>query len=107
MPGTRSFITIVTGLEFVAGEANGRRTLTIRDPSTSTFSPRSEAAAWVEQQAQPDYAGLGFDERLGLLVDAEAPRSLPGAPQSAYGSTVSERSSSVTTVSLVIVNSSV
>ena len=29
------------------------------------------AAAWVEQQAQSDYAGLGFDERLGLLVDAE------------------------------------
>lgn len=28
-------------------------------------------AAWTEQQAQPDFAGLGFDERLGLLVDAE------------------------------------
>lgn len=27
--------------------------------------------AWAEQQAQPDFAGLGFDERLGLLVDAE------------------------------------
>ena len=29
------------------------------------------AAAWVEQQTLTDYAGLGFDERLGLLVDAE------------------------------------
>ena len=28
-------------------------------------------AAWTEQQTQPNYAGLGFDERLGLLVDAE------------------------------------
>ena len=29
------------------------------------------AAAWAEQQTLTDYAGLGFDERLGLLVDAE------------------------------------
>lgn len=29
------------------------------------------AAAWLEQQSRPDYAGLGFDERLGLLVDSE------------------------------------
>lgn len=28
-------------------------------------------AAWTDQQARPDFAGLGFDERLGLLVDAE------------------------------------
>ena len=29
------------------------------------------AAAWVEQQKTPDVAKLSFDERLGLLVDAE------------------------------------
>ena len=29
------------------------------------------AAAWQEQQSRADYGGLGFDERLGLLVDAE------------------------------------
>ncbi len=29
------------------------------------------ARALVEQQAQPDYAGLSFEERLGLLVDRE------------------------------------
>lgn len=29
------------------------------------------AAAWTEQQKNPDSAGLSFDERLGLLVDAE------------------------------------
>jgi len=29
------------------------------------------AAAWVEQQRDPKYAALAFDERLGLLVDAE------------------------------------
>lgn len=29
------------------------------------------AAAWLDQQARPDHAGLGFDERFGLLVDAE------------------------------------
>lgn len=29
------------------------------------------AAAWLEQQSRTDYAGLGFDERLGLLVDSE------------------------------------
>lgn len=28
-------------------------------------------AAWHEQQTKPEYARLGFDERLGLLVDAE------------------------------------
>ncbi len=28
-------------------------------------------AAWREQQTQPDMASLSFDERLGLLVDAE------------------------------------
>jgi DNA replication protein DnaC len=28
-------------------------------------------AAWQEQQAQPKLASLSFDERLGLLVDAE------------------------------------
>lgn len=29
------------------------------------------AAAWTEQQKQPDTAALAFDERLALLVDAE------------------------------------
>lgn len=29
------------------------------------------ADAWVKQQADPAVAALGFDERLGLLVDAE------------------------------------
>jgi len=29
------------------------------------------AAAWAEQQKNPDHASLSFDERLGLLVDAE------------------------------------
>lgn len=29
------------------------------------------AAAWLKQQAEPAAAALGFDERLGLLVDAE------------------------------------
>jgi DNA replication protein DnaC len=29
------------------------------------------AAAWTAQQSQPDLASLSFDERLGLLVDAE------------------------------------
>jgi DNA replication protein DnaC len=29
------------------------------------------AAAWLEQQRQPNTAELSFDERLGLLVDAE------------------------------------
>jgi DNA replication protein DnaC len=29
------------------------------------------AAAWIEQQKQPEAATLSFDERLGLLVDAE------------------------------------
>lgn len=29
------------------------------------------ATAWTEQQAQPGIASLSFDERLGLLVDAE------------------------------------
>lgn len=29
------------------------------------------AAAWVEQQRDPQASSLGFDERLGLLVDAE------------------------------------
>jgi len=29
------------------------------------------AAAWAEQQKNPDSASLSFDERLGLLVDAE------------------------------------
>ncbi len=29
------------------------------------------AAAWAEQQKSPDVAKLSFDERLGLLVDAE------------------------------------
>src|ERR1700746_3049136 len=28
-------------------------------------------AAWREQQAQPQIASLSFDERLGLLIDAE------------------------------------
>ena len=28
-------------------------------------------AAWREQQAQPQVASLSFDERLGLLIDAE------------------------------------
>jgi DNA replication protein DnaC len=27
--------------------------------------------AWQEQQDDPQYAGLGFDERFGLIVDAE------------------------------------
>jgi DNA replication protein DnaC len=29
------------------------------------------ATAWTNQQTQPDVAALSFDERLGLLVDAE------------------------------------
>lgn len=29
------------------------------------------ARAWLEQQKDPDIAALGFDERFGLLVDAE------------------------------------
>ena len=29
------------------------------------------AVAWIEQQKQPDMNGLSFDERFGLLVDAE------------------------------------
>ena len=29
------------------------------------------AAAWLEQQGKPDLAGLGFDERFAMLVDAE------------------------------------
>ena len=29
------------------------------------------AAAWLEQQRQPNTAELSFDERLGLLVNAE------------------------------------
>ena len=29
------------------------------------------AAAWLEQQKKPEVGKLGFDERLGLLVDAE------------------------------------
>ena len=29
------------------------------------------AAAWLEQQQQPNASELSFDERLGLLVDAE------------------------------------
>ena len=29
------------------------------------------AAALAEQRDQPGYAGLGFEERLGLLVDRE------------------------------------
>jgi DNA replication protein DnaC len=29
------------------------------------------AAAWTEQQASPDVQSLSFDERLGLLVDAQ------------------------------------
>ncbi len=29
------------------------------------------ATAWQEQQTKPEYARLGFDERLGLLIDAE------------------------------------
>jgi DNA replication protein DnaC len=29
------------------------------------------AAAWQEQQARADVAGLDFDERFGLLIDAE------------------------------------
>jgi hypothetical protein len=27
--------------------------------------------AWLQQHAQPEVAGLCFDERLGLLVEAE------------------------------------
>jgi DNA replication protein DnaC len=29
------------------------------------------SAAWAEQQKNPEIASLGFDERLGLLIDAE------------------------------------
>lgn len=29
------------------------------------------SAAWIEQRATPDVASLGFDERFGMLVDAE------------------------------------
>src|SRR5262249_37939803 len=31
------------------------------------------ATAWTEQQAQPDVIALAFDERCGLLVEAEGP----------------------------------
>jgi DNA replication protein DnaC len=36
-----------------------------------TLRLHAMAAAWEAQQAQPDLASLSFDERLGLLVDAE------------------------------------
>jgi DNA replication protein DnaC len=36
-----------------------------------TLRLHAMAAAWEKQQAQPDLAALSFDERLGLLVDAE------------------------------------
>lgn len=29
------------------------------------------ASAWAEQQKDPQFAGLGFDERFGMLIDAE------------------------------------
>ena len=29
------------------------------------------AAAWTEQQGKADVSGLSFDERFGMLVDAE------------------------------------
>jgi len=29
------------------------------------------ASTWAEQQKDPQFAGLGFDERFGMLVDAE------------------------------------
>jgi DNA replication protein DnaC len=36
-----------------------------------TLRLHAMAAAWASQQSQPDVASLSFDERLGLLVDAE------------------------------------
>jgi DNA replication protein DnaC len=36
-----------------------------------TLRLNAMAAAWTQQQSQPDIASLSFDERLGLLVDAE------------------------------------
>ncbi len=33
---------------------------------------RGMAEAWLEQQKDPEIGGLTFDERLGLLIDAEA-----------------------------------
>src|SRR6266481_4804331 len=32
------------------------------------------AAAWIEQHQKPEIASLSFDERFGLLVDAESDR---------------------------------
>lgn len=37
-----------------------------------TLGLRGMLAAWQQQQSDSQYAGLGFDERFGLLVDAEA-----------------------------------
>ena len=45
--------------------------------NSSTFDKLSAlrlhamAQAWQDQQAHPDHAALSFDERFGLLVDAQ------------------------------------
>lgn len=36
-----------------------------------TLALHAMAQAWADQQAQPDLGALSFDERFGLLVDAE------------------------------------
>ena len=36
-----------------------------------TLALHAMAQAWADQQAQPDLGSLSFDERFGLLVDAE------------------------------------
>ena len=47
----------------------------LREPTTEKLRAMgldAMATAWNEQQGKPDIAGLSFDERLAMLVDAEA-----------------------------------
>ena len=46
----------------------------LKEPTTEKLKAMrldAMAAAWNEQQGKPDIAGLSFDERFGMLVDAE------------------------------------
>jgi DNA replication protein DnaC len=46
----------------------------LNEPTTEKLKAlglETMAAAWLEQQQRPDIAALSFDERFGLLVDAE------------------------------------
>jgi DNA replication protein DnaC len=46
----------------------------LREPTTEKLKAMrldAMATAWSEQQGKPDIAGLSFDERFGMLVDAE------------------------------------